>query len=165
MSPSFAKYLETLSAIHDASEWRNSAKVGGQQIREGVRGSPHNSGDSLEAIHPVVRTNPVTGWKSIFVNPYFTKRILGVTRDESDALLGYIYSLIHHNHDLQVRYRWNKNDVAIWDNRVTLHTATFDYDNVPRQGNRVVSLGEKPYLDPSSLSRREALDSANITHE
>lgn len=41
----------------------------------------------------------------------------------------------------------------------------FDYDNVPRQGNRVVSLGEKPYLDPSSLSRREALDSANITHE
>ena len=47
---------------------------------------------------------------------------------------------------------------AIWDNRSVFHTATFDYDGLgDRFGNRAVGLGEKPYLDPNSKSRREAL--------
>ena len=57
---------------------------------------------------------------------------------------------------LQVRYTWGQNDLAIWDNRCTFHTATNDYA-AHRQGNRVVSLGEKPFFDPASRSRREAL--------
>lgn len=64
--------------------------------------------------------------------------------------------LLTENHDLQVRFRWNENDLAIWDNRSVFHTATNDYTG-KRQGNRVVSLGEKPYFDPNSVSRREAL--------
>lgn len=48
---------------------------------------------------------------------------------------------------------------AIWDNRSVYHAATFDYDNLgPRTGHRVVGLGEKPYFDPKSTSRREALE-------
>ncbi|CCO33361.1 hypothetical protein BN14_07436 [Rhizoctonia solani AG-1 IB] len=103
------------------------------------------------------KTNPVTGWKSVYVNPEFTKRIIGVTKDESDFILNYLFSLIHQNHDLQVRFKWNKNDVAIWDNRSNYHTATYDYERVLRVGDRVVSLGEKPYFDPKSKSRREYL--------
>jgi Taurine catabolism dioxygenase TauD, TfdA family len=91
-----------------------------------------------------------------------------VTKDESDAILDYLFRHISANHDLQVRFMWNKNDIAIWDNRVTYHTATFvspvtllilrnDYDG-PRTGDRVVSVGEHPYFDPSSKSRREALN-------
>jgi len=79
-----------------------------------------------------------------------------VTKDESDAILDYLFRHISQNHDLQVRFKWNTNDVAIWDNRSTFHTATNDYDG-PRFGDRVVSVGEHPYLDPSSKSRREAL--------
>ena len=61
------------------------------------------------------------------------------------------------DHDLQVRNRWaSPNDLAIWDNRSVYHTATFDYDG-PRTGQRAVSLGESPYLDPQSVGRREAL--------
>ena len=60
-------------------------------------------------------------------------------------------------HLSQVRYTWSLNDPAIWDNRSTFHTATLDYGNADREGNRAVSLGEVPYLDPKSRSRREVL--------
>ncbi|KAG8688643.1 hypothetical protein FRC09_012804, partial [Ceratobasidium sp. 395] len=142
---------------HEAHYFRDAAKMFGNSLRDQVRGSPGNFGDALEAVHPVVRTNPVTGWKCVFVNPEFTKRIIGVTRDESDTILNYLFSLIQQNHDLQVRFKWNKNDIAIWDNRSVYHTATFDYEKVLRVGDRVVSLGEKPYFDPKSKSRREFL--------
>lgn len=53
------------------------------------------------------------------------------------------------------------NKTAIWDNRSVFHTATFDYDGFgERFGNRAVGLGERPYLDPQSTSRREALAAA-----
>lgn len=56
-----------------------------------------------------------------------------------------------------MRFRWNKNDVAIWDNRSNYHTATYDHGDV-RIGDRVVSLGEAPYFDASSSSRKVALE-------
>ena len=74
---------------------------------------------------PVVRTNPVTGYKSLFVNKGFTTRILELHPEESDLLLDYLFRHISENHDLQVRYKWSANDVAIWDNRSTFHTATY----------------------------------------
>lgn len=56
-----------------------------------------------------------------------------------------------------MRFRWAENDVAVWDNRSTFHTATRDYVG-KRRGHRVVSLGERPYFDAGSVSRREALE-------
>lgn len=122
------------------------------------RGSPENTGLDFKAVHPVVRTNPVTGWKSLFAagGQVAAGHINDVTDRESDILKAYFLELIASNHDLQVRFKWNKNDVAIWDNRSVFHTATDDYEG-KRQGNRVVSIGEKPYYDPGSVSRREAL--------
>ncbi|KIP07868.1 hypothetical protein PHLGIDRAFT_117738 [Phlebiopsis gigantea 11061_1 CR5-6] len=157
LSPSFAKYLETLEAVHEARFFHSIAQALGNKLRDGERGSPGNVGSQLEAVHPVIRTNPVTGWKSVFVNPNFTKRIVGVTKDESDTILKHLFNLIQLNHDLQVRFRWEKNSVAIWDNRSNYHTATFDYGAEKRVGDRVVSLGERPYFDPTSKSRRQAL--------
>lgn len=72
----------------------------------------------------MIRTNPVTGFKSIFVNRSFTKRILELTEDESNDVLDYLARHVSENHDLQVRFRWEKDSVAIWDNRSTFHTAT-----------------------------------------
>ena len=52
---------------------------------------------------------------------------------------------------------------AIWDNRSTFHTATFDYDGLgERFGNRVVGIGESPYLDPDSVTRLEALQRGSV---
>lgn len=63
------------------------------------------------------------------------------------------------NHDLQVRFKWrNVNDIAIWDNRSTFHTATNDIEGFgERYGVRTVSVGEKPFFDAESRGRREAL--------
>ncbi|KAE8151752.1 putative taurine catabolism dioxygenase, partial [Aspergillus avenaceus] len=157
LSGAMKVFLEGLTATHDASFFHEEARRLGNPLRGGLRGSELNFGGELSAVHPVVRTNPVTGWKSVYVNKGFTKRINGVTKDESDVLLQYLFNLVTQNHDAQVRFKWNKNDLAIWDNRSTWHCATYDYVEA-RAGDRVCSLGEAPYLNLESKSRREALD-------
>lgn len=72
-------------------------------------------------------------------------------------LLKYLFDLVTQNHDCQVRYRWERNDLAIWDNRSNWHTATYDYGG-ERMGDRVCSLGEAPFLDAGSCGRREAVE-------
>ncbi|KAG9245897.1 alpha-ketoglutarate-dependent taurine dioxygenase [Calycina marina] len=156
LSPAMQSFLEGLTATHDAKFFLEEATRLGNPLRDGMRGSPLNHGSSLQATHPVIRTNPVTGWKSVFVNKGFTKRINGVTKDESDLLLQYLINLVTQNHDAQVRFKWNKNDLAIWDNRSNWHCATYDYE-AARAGDRVCSLGEAPFLDLASMGRREAL--------
>ena len=87
------------------------------------------------------------------------QKVNDLAPDESKALLEWFTRLIVENHDLQVRNRWqNPNDLAIWDNRSVYHAATPDYDGLgERKGHRAVGLGERPYFDPKSKSRREAL--------
>ncbi|EED82716.1 predicted protein [Postia placenta Mad-698-R] len=156
LSPALAKHLEGLTAIHEASKFKRYVESHGKTLYDGERGNPENVGADLRAVHPVIRTNPITGWKALFVNKNFTRRILELTKDESDATLDYLFKLVNDNHDLQVRFKWNKNDVAIWANSATFHNVTRDYDDL-REGDRVVSLGERPYYDPNSKSRRDAL--------
>lgn len=154
-------FLEGLEATHDASFFHDEARRLGNPLRAGQRGSPLNTGTALRATHPLVRTNPVTGWKSLYANKGFTRRVEALSRDESDALLAYLHGgLLAQNHDAQVRFRWSRNDAAIWDNRSTLHCATYDYAGAARAGDRVASLGEAPYLDTASTGRREALAAA-----
>jgi alpha-ketoglutarate-dependent taurine dioxygenase len=156
LSPAFRTFLEGLTAEHDGNFFHDEARRLGVGIQD-QRGHAANSGEDLRAVHPVIRTHPTTGWKSLFVNRTFTTRIVELGPEESSTLLDYLFRHIAENHDLQVRYRWAQNDVAIWDNRCTFHTATNDYGNANRQGNRVVGIGGRPYLDPKSASRREAL--------
>jgi len=158
LSPAWKKFAESLTATHFQPNFNKVAKEHSIELIDGDRGAPDNKGLDFEASHPVVRTNPVTGWKSLFGagHQVYAGWIDGVTERESDILKDYFLQLIAENHDLQVRFRWGKNDLAIWDNRSVFHTATNDYLG-KRQGNRVVSLGEKPFFDPNSKSRRETL--------
>ncbi|KKA27271.1 hypothetical protein TD95_004095, partial [Thielaviopsis punctulata] len=118
------------------------------------RGAPENVGELLEAVHPVIRTNPVTGWKSVFAVGSHVAHINGLTSEESRHFLDWFVQLVVENHDLQVRHKWhNVNDVAIWDNRSVYHAATPDYvfqGLGERSGSRTVGLGERPYLDLQS---------------
>jgi len=148
-------FLSGLTATHDATFFLDEARRLGNRLREGIRGSPLNHGAKLQATHPVIRTNPVTGHRSVFVNKGFTTRVNGVTKDESDILLSYLFNLVTQNHDAQVRWKWERNDLAIWDNRSNWHCATYDYLEA-RAGDRVCSLGEAPFLDLRSKGRREA---------
>ena len=157
LSPALQKFLEGLTALHKGVGFLELKAATGLELRD-KRGTPENTGPELEAIHPVVRTNPVTGWKGIFVNRGFTQRIVELSKVESDALLNFLYETFTANHELQVRFRWEKDSLAIWDNRSTQHTATVD---IPageiRDGTRSVSVGERPFFDPNSKSRRADL--------
>lgn len=159
ISEPYQKFLEGLTVTYQQDAFRQMAEKGGFELYDKPRGAPENIGKELKAIHPVVRTNPVTGWKSVYPVGAHVKHINGVTQEESDHLLKWFLDLVYKNHDLTVRFKWqNKNDIAIWDNRSVFHTATYDYDGLgDRFGNRAVGIGEKPYLDPDSSSRRVAL--------
>ena len=163
ISAPYQKFLESLTATFEQPGFIEAAKRGGFHIYDKPRGAPENVGKELKAIHPVVRTNPVTGWKSVFPVGGHVSHINDVTDLESKALLDWFLRLLVDNHDLQVRFRWqNKNDIAIWDNRSVFHSATYDIEGQgERYGVRTVSVGEKPYFDPESKSRSEELAKAS----
>lgn len=94
-------------------------------------------------IHPVVRVHPTTGRPALFVNPGFTTHVVGLSRIESDGLLGLLYE--HSTQpELTLRHRWRAGDVLIWDNRATMHYATDDYGTSERRMRRVTVRGGAP---------------------
>jgi taurine dioxygenase len=97
-----------------------------------------------EAVHPVVRTHPVTKRRSLFVNRGFTTRIVELGKTESDSVLE---MLLRHTEtpEFQCRFRWARHSVAFWDNRCALHRATFDYHPEVRHGHRVTIRGDRPF--------------------
>lgn len=134
LSPSLQSYLETLQAIHsfEHSGWPGYflSQDGGAELYAKARA------DHLPVVHPVVRVHPVTGRKILYVNPNFTDRIVGLSRQESDALLRLLFGLFERP-DFQARLRWERHTVAIWDNRATVHYAIDDYGQEHRLLHRV----------------------------
>lgn len=106
-SKPFQSFLESLTATFSQGKAMNEkARSMGLTLEEGPRGAPANVGTAMEAIHPVVRTHPVTGWKSMYAMGTHCKRINGLSLSESQLLIDRNYSMITENHDLQVRFRW-----------------------------------------------------------
>lgn len=134
LSDRMKTYLEGLGAIHDGEQ-----SYRGTYANYGIK----DKETYPRAEHPVVRTHPVTGKTALYVNRGFTRRILGIPRDESEGVLAYLYS---HMEDslFQCRFRWQANSVAFWDNRCVQHRAMWDYWPHTRSGNRVTIKGDRP---------------------
>jgi alpha-ketoglutarate-dependent taurine dioxygenase len=94
--------------------------------------------------HPVVRTHPETGRRSLFVNPGFTIKIKDVTTKESDTILRFLYDHMA-TPEFVVRYQWEEGDLGFWDNRTTMHYAISDYGEAHRVIQRVTIKGDKPF--------------------
>jgi len=136
LSNPMQKFLSDLKASHESEHFyrgRYKAESNGESKTE-----------YPSAIHPVIRTHPETGKKAIFVNKFFTTRILGLEPQESKFILDFLFSHIEKT-EFQIRYRWNKNDMAFWDNRCTLHKAIWDYHPMERKGRRVTIKGTIPF--------------------
>ncbi|ORY03345.1 taurine catabolism dioxygenase [Basidiobolus meristosporus CBS 931.73] len=147
LSPIYKRFVEGLVAVHSGVEQSEDARKNGTHVRR----------EPVVHEHPVVRTHPVTGWKALYVNPVFTRYIKGVSRQESDSILQFLYSHITGSSDFQVRFKWLPNSVAVWDNRVTVHTVARDSFGSYRHGTRVTPHAEKPYFDTESKSRAEEI--------
>lgn len=93
--------------------------------------------------HPVVRTHPETGRKALFVSEHFTTRIVGLTQDESDALLAALFAHSTKS-DFVYRHRWQPHDMVFWDNRSVVHLATGCPPEQRRRLNRTTIEGDVP---------------------
>jgi taurine dioxygenase len=131
LSDRMKAYLEGLYAVHDANP-----------VYKAI--FPDIDRKYNCSTHPIVRTHPVSGRKSLFVNPSYTTHIAGVSKAESRAILDFLYQHAS-NPDFQVRFRWKPNSVAFWDNRCTWHQAIWDYFPDTRTGYRVTVAGDKPF--------------------
>ncbi|THF65302.1 TauD/TfdA dioxygenase family protein [Pseudothauera rhizosphaerae] len=132
-------YLETLEGVHsfEHSGWPRFflSQPDGEALYRKARA------EHLPVVHPVVRTHPVTGRKLVYVNPNFTSHIKGLPRQESDQLLNLLFARFTRP-DFHARLRWEKDTVAIWDNRATVHYAVADYAPQHRLLHRV-TVGEE----------------------
>ncbi len=144
LSEPVRRFLEPLRAIHSASSAYDPKTTGDAKYR-GETAIQYTYSERIydEVIHPVVRTHPVTGRKSLYVNPMFTQQIVGLSKPESAALLAMLYDLSTRP-ELTCRLRWENGTVAIWDNRWLQHYAIDDYADYERIMYRVTIRGERP---------------------
>lgn len=131
--------IEGRSAIHDFAHFRTGLRKRGKSEAEI---EAYNK-KYPPAEHPVVRTHPETGRKGIYVNAAFTQYVVGMEREESDALLKHLYAQAAIP-EYQCRFRWGVNSIAFWDNRASQHYAVSDYWPAVRRMERVTIVGDKP---------------------
>jgi alpha-ketoglutarate-dependent taurine dioxygenase len=93
--------------------------------------------------HPLVRTHPVTGEALLFLSPLYLQRLIGIERRQGDRMLRALNGLLEDPH-VQVRWRWQAGDVAIWDEAATCHRALTDHYPQRRTMRRCVVQGDRP---------------------
>lgn len=128
LSPAVREFISELRAEHrfgsGVAAERSTEKVG-----DLVRSNP------LATIHPVVRIHPETDEPVVYVNPSFTREIVDLAPRESRHVLDLLFAEIARP-EYSVRFKWEPNSVAFWDNRAALHLAPRDFEHV--EGDRVL---------------------------
>jgi taurine dioxygenase len=116
---------------------QSSAKAGAARSRaDRLEAASAPEPDVLEAAHPVVRIHPETGRKTLFVNYGHSVRFQGMTEEESEPVLSYLF-----RHQIRpeftCRFQWAVGSMAMWDNRCTQHNPINDYHGFRREMHRV----------------------------
>lgn len=75
-----------------------------------------------------------------------TRDIVGLKKEESDAILKFLYDHLAYGADFQARVKWEEGTVVVWDNRVTQHSALIDWKNGQRRHlARITPQAERPF--------------------
>lgn len=141
--------LEALYAVHDMGSFRNAA-LGRTRDVKALNAALATTGS---AVHKVVTRHPITDQRILYVNQSFTRHIVGMSTGDSDRLLNYLYT--HANRpEFQVRFRWTRGAVAMWDNRASQHYAVADYAPAGRCMHRVTLLNDNRIGRHSPIVKR-----------
>jgi alpha-ketoglutarate-dependent taurine dioxygenase len=123
LSEGMKALLEKLRAVH------NDSRVAGPNSKVNAQRSSKVRDDAdwrpTEAVHPVVRTHPETGRKCLWVNGVYVHRFEGMSVEESQPLLDFLYAHCARP-EFTCRFRWRPGSVAFWDNRCLQHLAVHD---------------------------------------
>ena len=131
------EHLEGLEAIHDMGTFRNDF------YKEGGIDSVNSALKKVgSAVHKIIETHPISGLKYLNVNQSFTRNIINESQGPSDNILQFLYQHIS-KPEFQVRFHWEDNSIAIWDNRITQHYAVCDYLPELRHMQRVTVINDK----------------------
>ena len=139
LSDGLKQALKSLKLVSRSNN-KDAAETRAARIKES--GVKLNS-DNLSGCHPVIRTHPETGRKSLYVSPGHSGYFEGWNEAESAALLSYL-----HNHQIAEEFRcrhvWQLGDLALWDNRCVLHYPVNDYHGHRRLLHRITLKGDIP---------------------
>ena len=138
LSPKMQEIVSGLSAWHDVTKTYRRQELqtdgGPERYAQTFRKAP-------PVLHPLVRVHPETGRKLLYISELTTTHIEGLHERESNALLQMLYQHIDWK-ELHCRFYWEKNSLAVWDNRCTAHYAVGDYTE-PREMHRVTVIGKQ----------------------
>ena len=137
LSDGWKEHLEGLEAIHDMGTFRND------YYKDGGIESVNNALKKVgSAVHKVIETHPISGLKYLNVNQSFTRNIVNESQGPSDHILQFLFQHIT-KPEFQVRFHWENNSIAIWDNRITQHYAVCDYLPNFRHMQRITVVNDK----------------------
>jgi len=144
LSPGMKKMLERMTVMHSA---KRSYGPQGTYADDDLKSMRIQASEEAlkEQPHPCVRTHPETGRSILFINWVYAIRFKDMTEDESAPLLDF---LNRHSQrpEFQIRFRWRKGSLALWDNRSTQHIAVNDYAGYRRVMDRVTISGDRPHF-------------------
>ena len=139
LSDGMKSLLAGLRAVNSSAR-ADVSRTREDRMRESARSDARRD---YAAAHPVVRTHPETGRKSLYVNRAHTANFVGMTEEESAPLLAYLFE--HQvRPEFTCRFRWETGSVALWDNRCVLHNPVNDYHGFRREMHRITLAGDLP---------------------
>ncbi len=145
LSPQVQSLFASLTIRHSNEDYLKRVANKGGKRAEGIVEAIERDYGPVE--HPLVRTHPETGKRALLYAEGFIDHVVGVSQAESDMVLKFLRSHVS-DVSLHCRWQWREGDLAIWDERSTLHRAAADHFPQRRIIRRLEIDGDRPYLDP-----------------
>lgn len=141
--------IEGREAVHSGKHifgegpdsYYNTTDAGSDDASAGRIGNAAVAESLSDPIHPLVIQHPLSGKKALYVNPAFTREVVGLEKSESDELLSDLYAHVFSGHNFHHRFKWEPGSIAMWDNRSTWHWALNDYQGQRRVMHRITIEG------------------------
>ncbi len=140
LSDTMKTLLDGLVGLHSAGPQYG---VGGYSTQSKAMGTKNADLAAKVVEHPIVRTHPETGLKGLYVNQAFTIGIKGMRKEESNAILGFLFRHAVKEH-FTCRVQWRPGTLVMWDNRSVQHYALHDYAGQRRHVRRITVKGDRP---------------------
>ena len=143
LSDGMKAMLAGLVGINSSEKRYRGGRAAGMARLDAMKGAFNPAAQAAETAHPVVRTHPETGRKSLYLNDSHTVRFCGMSEAESVPIIAWLCDhMTRPEHTC--RLRWRPGTVAVWDNRTTLHHAVNDYAGKRRHMHRITIKGDRP---------------------